>query len=125
MKNKKQQFLNAVRILAPNDSFILQLASRFDEASLPQFPGGVALKFVVAIQSLRAHRPVAPCRSRPGRGRLNPPPAAQASWQAGLFACRQRNTAALGRNGPLLGTERISARLTRAPRRCPLTRLKT
>ena len=73
MKNKKQQFLNAVRILAPNDSFILNLASRFDEASLPQFPGGVALKFVVAIQSLRAHRPVALCRA-PGRGRLNSPP---------------------------------------------------
>jgi hypothetical protein len=74
MKNKKQQFLNAVRILAPNDSFILNLASRFDEASLPQFPGGVALKFVVAIQSLRNHSPVTLCRARPGRGRLNPPP---------------------------------------------------
>jgi hypothetical protein len=73
MKNKKQQFLNAVRILAPNDSFILNLASRFDEASLPQFPGGVALKFVVAIQSLRNHSPVTLCRARPGRGRLNPP----------------------------------------------------
>jgi len=100
MKNKKQQFLNAVRILAPNDSFILNLASRFDESSLPQFPGGVALKFVVAIQSLRDHSPVTLCRARPGCGRLNPPPPGHhGKWacSAHIFGARL-SSAATGRS---------------------------
>jgi hypothetical protein len=49
---RKQQFLRAVRILAPNDASILRAAQFVREASLPLYPGGAALEFVVAIQRL-------------------------------------------------------------------------
>ncbi len=59
--NRKERFLTAVRILAPEDTSILQAAACVSEDSLPLAPGGVALEFVVAMQ--RAHSP-APCWDR-------------------------------------------------------------
>ena len=53
MNNRKQQFLTAVQILAPNDSFIIQTAQRVSEASLPAFPGGAALEFVATLETLK------------------------------------------------------------------------
>jgi hypothetical protein len=52
MKNKKEQFLEAVRILAPGNELFLKLAMRVNEAELPQHPGGVALEFVAALEKL-------------------------------------------------------------------------
>jgi hypothetical protein len=59
---RKERFLNAVRILAPDDAIILQAARHVPEDSLPRVPGGVALEFVVAMQ--RASASPMPCRSR-------------------------------------------------------------
>jgi hypothetical protein len=50
---RKQQFLEAVQLLAPDDALIISIARRIAEESLPQFPGGAALEFVTAIQSLK------------------------------------------------------------------------
>jgi hypothetical protein len=49
---RKQQFLKAVQILAPGDTFILKAAERVPEESLPVAPGGAALQLVVAMQKL-------------------------------------------------------------------------
>jgi hypothetical protein len=51
--NRKEQFLEAVRILAPGDAFALRAASGIPENRLPAFPGGVALEFVSAIERLK------------------------------------------------------------------------
>ncbi len=51
--NRKQQFLNAVQILAPNDPFIYQVALHVPEEALPVCPGGAALEFVGTILRLR------------------------------------------------------------------------
>ena len=48
---RKQQFLKAVQILAPDDRFIHQAARRVQEEMLPLAPGGAALEFVVAMQN--------------------------------------------------------------------------
>ncbi len=50
--NKKENFLKAVQILAPDDQFILQSAHCVAEESLPAAPGGAALEFIVAMQRL-------------------------------------------------------------------------
>lgn len=50
MKNIKQQFLTAVRILAPENDLILKLAQRIPEEHLPAYPGGAALEFVATLQ---------------------------------------------------------------------------
>jgi hypothetical protein len=50
MKNIKQQFLTAVRILAPENDLILKLAQRIPEEQLPAYPGGAALEFVTSLQ---------------------------------------------------------------------------
>jgi hypothetical protein len=50
---RKQQFMQAVQILAPGDQFIHQVAQGIPEEKLPAFPGGAALEFVVAAQKLR------------------------------------------------------------------------
>jgi len=60
--NKKEKFLKAVQILAPNDQFIHQAAHCVSEASLPAATGGAALEFVVAMQRLTG--PAWPCRTR-------------------------------------------------------------
>jgi len=60
--NKKEHFLKAVQILAPNDQFILQSAQCVAEESLPAAPGGAALEFVVAMQRLT--RPAWRCKTR-------------------------------------------------------------
>ena len=49
---RKQQFLKAIQILAPGDTFILKAAERVPEESLPVAPGGAALQLVVAMQKL-------------------------------------------------------------------------
>ncbi|HYG34357.1 MAG TPA: hypothetical protein VEC99_06210 [Clostridia bacterium] len=51
---RKEKFLKAVQILAPDDDFIYRAARRVTEESLPVAPGGAALEFVVAMQKLTA-----------------------------------------------------------------------
>jgi hypothetical protein len=60
--NRKQQFLAAVQILAPQDQFIFDAAQRIPEAKLPEIPGGAALEFVAALAKLkeRLHCPSKP-----------------------------------------------------------------
>jgi hypothetical protein len=53
-RNRKRQFMQAVRILAPDDRSIHLAAQRVPEEKLPAFPGGAALEFVVAMGKLRA-----------------------------------------------------------------------
>jgi hypothetical protein len=60
--NKKEAFIEAVRILAPGDRAILKAATRVSEESLPTAPGGRALEFVVALQRMKGT--AFPCRSR-------------------------------------------------------------
>ncbi len=57
MKNKKLQFIRAVRLLAPQDKLVLQFAKCVREESLPTFPGAAALEFVAAMQGLTAGVP--------------------------------------------------------------------
>jgi hypothetical protein len=52
--NRKQQFLNAVRILAPDDQTILVAAREVREELLPIAPGGAALEFVAAMKRMRS-----------------------------------------------------------------------
>ena len=52
-KIRKQQFMQAVQILAPGDQFIYQAAQRIPEEKLSAYPGGAALEVVVAFQKLR------------------------------------------------------------------------
>jgi hypothetical protein len=54
MKNRKYQFIRAVRLLAPGDRFILEFAKRVREDDLPAVPGGAALELVVALQNLKS-----------------------------------------------------------------------
>ena len=49
---RKQQFLKAVQILAPGDTFIFKADQRVPKESLPVYPAGAALKLVVALQKL-------------------------------------------------------------------------
>ena len=63
--NKKESFLKAVQILAPDDQFILQSAHCVAEESLPDTPGGAALEFVVAMQRLTRHGHAKPGSNRP------------------------------------------------------------
>lgn len=55
--NRKQQFIQAVQILAPGDPFILRAAERVREETLPPIPGGVALEFVAAMERFRSRFP--------------------------------------------------------------------
>jgi hypothetical protein len=57
MNTKKSQFLSAVRIIAQNDSFILNLAEGVAEDTLPDYPGGAALRFVTAVSRLCEQQP--------------------------------------------------------------------
>src|SRR5262245_33512800 len=52
MNTKKSQFLLAVRMIAPGDGFILNLAECVSEEALPEYPGAAALRFVAAISRL-------------------------------------------------------------------------
>jgi hypothetical protein len=52
-KVRKQRFMRAIRILAPGDQLIYQIAQRIPEEKLPAFPGGAILEFVAAFQELR------------------------------------------------------------------------
>ena len=49
--NKKESFIRAVQILAPNDQFIHEAAERVQEEILPIAPGAAALDFIVAMQT--------------------------------------------------------------------------
>jgi hypothetical protein len=74
---RKQRFLNAIKILAPGDTFVLKAAERVPEESLPVAPGGAALQLVVAMQNLRPAEghdffPQKPeCDWREGAGQLS------------------------------------------------------
>ena len=59
MNTKKSQFLLAVRIIAPNDSLILNLAECVSEETLPEYPGAAALRFVATVSRLCEERPAA------------------------------------------------------------------
>jgi hypothetical protein len=50
---KKQKFLTAVRILAPGDKLILDLARQVRARDLPQVPGAAALEFVAHVTSFK------------------------------------------------------------------------
>jgi hypothetical protein len=52
MNTKKSQFLFAVRVIAANDPFIVNLAECVAEDALPDQPGAMALRFVTAISRL-------------------------------------------------------------------------
>ena len=77
MKNRKLQFIRAVRLLAPHDKLVLEFAKGVEEASLPNYPGAAALEFVYAMQRilgttscprrLRRHRPPSHPTHRPKR----------------------------------------------------------
>jgi hypothetical protein len=54
--NKKQKFIQAVRILAPDNNFIIELAQRVREDDLPTCPGGAALEFVAALMGINGNR---------------------------------------------------------------------
>jgi len=60
--DKKEAFLKAVQILAPDDQFISKAAQCVSEQGLPEAPGGAALEFVVAMQRLTG--PPWACRDR-------------------------------------------------------------
>lgn len=60
--DKKENFLRAVQILAPDDQFIQRAAQCVSEQRLSDTPGGEALEFVVAMQRLTG--PPWPCRDR-------------------------------------------------------------
>lgn len=74
--NTKQQFLNAVQILAPGDKFLLKAAQAVREELLPQFPGAAALEFVRALQRLKPFVSLESTdlhqRQRPQIGRVKP-----------------------------------------------------
>jgi len=53
--NKKQKFIQAVRILAPDNNLIIELAHRVREDDLPTCPGGAALEFVAALMGITAN----------------------------------------------------------------------
>jgi hypothetical protein len=54
--NKKQKFIQAVRILAPDNNFIIELAHRVREDDLPTCPGGAALEFVAALMGIAGNK---------------------------------------------------------------------
>jgi len=54
--NKKQKFIQAVRILAPDNNFIIELAHRVREDDLPTCPGGAALEFVAALSGITGNK---------------------------------------------------------------------
>jgi hypothetical protein len=57
--NRKQKFMQAVRILAPGDQFILRAARGVREETLPMAPGGAALEFVATMEKVKAAEPSA------------------------------------------------------------------
>jgi hypothetical protein len=54
--NKKQKFIQAVRILAPDNNFIIELAHRVRDDDLPTCPGGAALEFVAALMGITGNK---------------------------------------------------------------------
>src|SRR5262249_16797639 len=54
--NKRQKFIQAVRILAPDNNFIIELAHRVREDDLPTCPGGAALEFVAALMGITGNK---------------------------------------------------------------------
>jgi hypothetical protein len=51
-KTKREKFLAAVQLLAPENPFIIQVAQRVSEADLPSAPGAAALELVAHLESL-------------------------------------------------------------------------
>jgi hypothetical protein len=52
--HRKQQFMDAVQILAPDDAGLLEFARRVREAELRSVPGAAALEFVANVSNLRS-----------------------------------------------------------------------
>ena len=73
---RKRQFLRAVQILAPGDTFILKAAQCVPEESLPVTPGGAALDLVVAMQKLMRSASDSAC-ARNWKGSEYPQPEGQ------------------------------------------------
>lgn len=86
--NTKERFMQAVRLLAPGDQFILRAARDVREETLPLAPGGAALEFVAAMEKLkRSEAPLPlPAKALPRgkQGQAEPPTPRQsgaASWK--------------------------------------------
>jgi hypothetical protein len=56
--NKKTKFMQAVKNLAPNDNFIINMAQSVREDVLPQYPGIYALELVAGLQRIKCLCPV-------------------------------------------------------------------
>jgi hypothetical protein len=58
----KRQFIEAVKMLAPNNAFIAEAAGRVPEEMLPQIPGVAAFEFASTVELLckswRLRRPI-------------------------------------------------------------------
>ena len=70
----KQKFLQAVRLLAPGDTFIFQIAERVPEDALPAAPGAAALELVATLAQMatRTGCPRRAARSwQSARGRIS------------------------------------------------------
>jgi hypothetical protein len=67
--NKKQKFIQAVRILAPDNNLIIELAHRVRDDDLPSCPGGAALEFVAALTRITG----TPCPRRATRRTMRCP----------------------------------------------------
>ncbi len=69
MKNKKIEFIRAVRLLAPQDKLVLQFAACVREEDLPNYPGAAALELVAALHRITG---AASCPRRLRRSPLTP-----------------------------------------------------
>src|SRR5579862_364253 len=95
MNIRKQRFLSAVRIMAQDDEFIVNLAKRVTEEDLPEYPGSTALLFVTSFANLREHsfdsaptHASFPCNSPchvPKRARYTRPQSIPARWQSSMM----------------------------------------
>ena len=101
--NKKKQFLETVRILAPGDGLMLNTARLVAEKSIPAFPGSAALEFVTVMDRLRPL--LTGCLPRHHRSRITngSPKRTQMSCQAAS------NRRALRKGLPLVDAMRIKS----------------
>ena len=63
--NRKQQFTQAVRLLAPGNEFILKVANLVPERDLPPIAGVAAFELAATLETLqrswRFRQPLRPC----------------------------------------------------------------
>src|SRR5438045_3703228 len=53
--DKKSQFVEIVRVMAPGNTFALGVASMVDQHLIPAYPGIAALELVTSLQNLTKH----------------------------------------------------------------------